>query len=487
MSSLKFGTSGLRGLVTDMRPDICGRYIRAFLGHLEAVGAGSRERSVLVGHDLRESSPAIAAVCLSAARQAGYQVIHCGALPTPALALEALRRGAPAIMVTGSHIPADRNGLKFFRPDGEIARSDEAAILARFELQDDRSAVIRAEMPDIDACALDNYRRRYASSRIFALDGMRIGIYQHSSVARDLIGEVLASLGAEPVPLCRSDVFVPVDTEALRAEDMEIVRSRARRERFDAIVSTDGDADRPLVACGQGCFLRGDVIGMLTASFLRAATVVTPVTSSSAVEKSALFGNVVRTRVGSPYVIEAMAAQSGKDAGVIVGFEANGGVLLGSPVVWEGFELKALPTRDALLPILSVLALARREGKTVSALAGRLPARFTVSDKLANVASEQSTSFLALFSDMRGIEVFLEGGGKLARVDRTDGARLMLPSGDVVHFRASGNAPELRCYAESSTPEQAARLLEWGLRKAAAAIERDAEKCEPVFRPHPAI
>lgn len=472
MSSLKFGTSGLRGLITDMRPDICGRYIRAFLRHLEAVGAGSRDQPVLVGRDLRESSPPIAAACLLAAQQAGYAVIDCGALPTPALALEAQRRGAPAIMVTGSHIPADRNGLKFFRPDGEIAKTDEAGILARFELRDDDPAVMGAERPVIDASAFDNYRRRYASSRVFALEGMRIGIYQHSSVARDLIAEVLASLGAEPVPLCRSNVFVPVDTEALRAEDVEIAQIWAGKEHFDAIVSTDGDADRPLVACEKGCFLRGDVIGMLTASFLGAATVVTPVTSSSAVEKSGLFRNVVRTKVGSPYVIEAMAAQALKDAGVTVGFEANGGVLLGSPVVWEGFELKALPTRDALLPILSVLALARRQGKTVAELGCMLPARFTASGRLADMANAQSTSFLALFSDIREIEVFLGGDKKLERIDRTDGARLMLTGGDVLHFRASGNAPELRCYAESSTPGQAARLLEWGLCKAASACRK---------------
>src|SRR5690606_26646769 len=139
----------------------------------------------------------------------------------------------------------------------------------------------------------------------FALSGMRVGVYQHSSVARDLIADILAKLGAEIVTLGRSKVFVPVDTEALRAEDVELARKWAAEHRLDAIVSTDGDADRPLVADERGQFLRGDVVGILTASLVGADTVVTPVTSSSAVELSGLFGNVVRTRVGSPYVIEA--------------------------------------------------------------------------------------------------------------------------------------------------------------------------------------
>ena len=57
--------------------------------------------------------------------------VGCGVVPTPALALEAARRGAAAVMVTGSHIPFDRNGLKFYRPGGEeIGKGDEAGILA---------------------------------------------------------------------------------------------------------------------------------------------------------------------------------------------------------------------------------------------------------------------------------------------------------------------------------------------------------------------
>lgn len=49
-------------------------------------------------------------------------------LPTPALALQAMQMNQPAIMITGSHITFDRNGIKFYRPDGEISESDEAAI-----------------------------------------------------------------------------------------------------------------------------------------------------------------------------------------------------------------------------------------------------------------------------------------------------------------------------------------------------------------------
>jgi phosphomannomutase len=47
---------------------------------------------------------------------------------------------------------------------------------------------------------------------------------------------------------------------------------------------------------------------------------------------------------------------------------------------------------------------------------------------------------------------------RVVSIDDTDGVRASLDSGDILHLRLSGNAPELRCYAEASTPERAALL-----------------------------
>ncbi len=144
----------------------------------------------------------------------------------------------------------------------------------------------------------------------------------------------------------------------------------AEKYKLDALVSTDGDADRPLVADENGVFLRGDSLGLLTARFLNADAVVTPVTSNTAIELSGLFAKVYRTRVGSPYVIEGME-QAVKDGyRRVVGFEANGGVLLGSSVTTDSGQLDALPTRDAMLPILSVLGMAAKDGVALSKLSG---------------------------------------------------------------------------------------------------------------------
>ena len=85
-----------------------------------------------------------------------------------------------------------------------------------------------------------------------------------------------------------------------------------------------------------------DVMGQITAEFLGAETVVTPVSSNSGVMQKG-FGAVVQTRIGSPYVIAGMEAAGGR----VAGYEANGGFLLGFDAKGPSGPLSALLTRLA--------------------------------------------------------------------------------------------------------------------------------------------
>lgn len=58
---------------------------------------------------------------------------------------------------------------------------------------------------------------------------------------------------------------------------------------------------------------------------------------------------------------------------------------------------------------------------------------------------------------------FTAGCGPVAHIDLTDGVRMVFSSADIVHLRASGNAPELRVYVEADTPERARELLRLGM------------------------
>jgi phosphomannomutase len=269
-------------------------------------------------------------------------------------------------------------------------------------------------------------------------------------------------LGAEVISLGRTNDFVPIDTEAVRPEDVIQARKWAQEYTFDAILSTDGDADRPLIGDEHGEWLRGDVVGILCAKFLGADVVVTPVSSNTLAEKSGWFSEVVRTRIGSPYVIAGMQQASSVSPGVLVGFEANGGFLLGSDVVRNGKRLLALPTRDAILPMLAVLAKAKEQGGKISTLVAGLPERYTASDRLQSFPTDESAAILkALQHDQeQATQVMAPNSGHVVSVDLTDGLRVTFSSGDIVHLRPSGNAPELRCYAESDTQTKAQSLCD---------------------------
>lgn len=462
-SGVRFGTSGARGRVADMSDAVCYAYVAAFLERVATTGDG-----VVLGHDLRPSSPRIAAACAAAIRDAGRTVRYAGALPTPALAAHAMRLGEPAVVVTGSHIPFDRNGIKFYRPDGEISKNDEQAMLAA--AIETGGASVPVALPEPDAAARDAYLRRYtAFFEPHALDGLRIAVWEHSGVARDLLCELLAALGAHVLRLGRTDTFVPVDTEAVGAEDAERAWRWASEHGFDALVSTDGDADRPLIADERGTFLRGDAVGLLTAMALDADAVVTPVSSNTAVELCGAFRTVLRTRIGSPYVIAGMAAVERHGAQRVVGYEANGGVLLGSPALNLGRRLAALPTRDAVLPMLALLTLARKRRVPLSALVDRLPERFTASGRLQAFAPEQGAALITrlTYDTEAAADLLAPRSGRLIDVNLTDGLRARFANYDIVHLRPSGNAPELRCYAESDTPAKAQALCDAALARIA--------------------
>ena len=463
----KFGTSGLRGLVDDLSDEVCYRITRGFLQHMRRV-AGIGRGPVFVAHDLRPSSPRISAAVAAAIRDAGLDLVYAGAVPTPALALASLGRAVPGVMVTGSHIPFDRNGIKFYRPDGELTKKDEAPVLA---LQPEAPAdLVLPTLPAPDETVAERYLARYERAFGGVMDGMRVGLYQHSAVGRDLNATLFERLGAEVVPLGRSDIFVPIDTEAVSASDRERGRLWAREKALDALVSTDGDGDRPLLGDETGTFLRGDALGILCARFLQADAVVTPVSSTTAIERSESFRTVRRTRIGSPHVLAAMTELTANHERV-VGFEANGGFMTASPVAVNGEALAPLPTRDAVLPVLATVALARREGVALSGLAATLPQRFTASDRLVDRPSDASLAFLAsLEADHAAQRRLLDGLGSIAKADATDGLRMTTERDEIVHLRPSGNAPEFRVYVEAASPERAEELLALGLERLSVAL-----------------
>ncbi len=507
---LTFGTSGLRGLVVDMTDREVYLNTAGFVRFLEAQGELPPGAPLAIGEDLRarctasslESSPRIARAVAKACADAGHPVIHCGRLPTPALAywasIDAPQRGKapmPAVMITGSHIPSDRNGVKFYKLRGEVLKSDEPAILAAVTAAREAHAALEDDPFDADGwlrvpapsvpvtpAAKDAYLTRYldAFGRDRPLDGCRLVLFEHSAVGRDLIAELLESLGAELVRTGRTDGFVAIDTEDLGPEPLARFAALVREHDASALISTDGDSDRPLLIDEQGRFHRGDLLGLVTALQLGVREAAVPVSTNDAVDLHAAAlaaaGEpglaITKTRIGSPWVIAAMQAAEAGGGGPIAGWEANGGFLLGSDLPMGAGTLKALPTRDAVLPLLAVLVGAARAGVPVSALFDALPARAATAALIDGVPPERSRAVIASLipqgePDHTAIaDAFapLDGLGAVAWSDTTDGLRVGFASGEILHLRPSGNAPQLRCYAVADSRERAETLLDGALR-----------------------
>jgi phosphomannomutase len=459
---VQFGTSGLRGLARDLTAGIAWQYSRAFARHLKKQAQSSSVTLVLVAADLRASSPAIKQQVIGGLLSEGMQVIDCGELPTPILAYAALTRGGAAIMVTGSHIPADRNGLKFYLPGGEISKADEVAISAL------AVECLNFKVPETSAVrVLDGLVRPFLERYIKCLPagilaGLRVGIYEHSTVARDPLRSLLVALGAEIVRLGHEENFVAVDTETVEDDTKRRLAAWARAHRLDAIVSADGDGDRPLVTDEQGSLLRGDLLGIIVANFLNADVVVTPVTTNSGTEVN-IGATIIRTRVGSPYVVAGMEKAKRDGYQAVLGFEANGGVLLGSDFKIGKTKLEALQTRDAFLPILCALVRCAQKAVPMSEMVKSYVLPHALAVKIEDFPVSVSRSLMLSLESEESTTAWLAPFGEVTTLDRVDGLRAMFSNGSIVHLRPSGNAPEMRCYVEATSSEEAVLTAEVAL------------------------
>ena len=215
-----------------------------------------------------------------------------------------------------------------------------------------------------------------------------------------------------------------------------------------------------------------------------------------------------KTKIGSPYVISALdeLRRAGKHTR-IVGWEANGGFLTGSDLPLTAGTLTALPTRDSALPILANLFAAAERRIGLAALWNRLPARFGRAGLLDNVPVALSQAILAhLIPPGEVIEVEFDSTGRvldrgrpgapptlltepaiqdwqqrrltlmrfftpalgfdvIVRINVLDGVRIYFRNGDVAHVRPSGNAPQLRIYANSDSQARADQIAELALRE----------------------
>lgn len=417
-----------------------------------------------------------------AVQNAGFEPVYCGTIPTQAVSLYGFSRKIPSIMVTGSHIPYDRNGIKFNLPEAEILKKDERAITKYYEkltkagessylFQKDGSLQKHGILPKINLKAGREYVDRYLGFlQPNILKGKKILVFQHSAVIRDMMVEIFEKLGAQVFKVGRSAEFIPIDTEAMRMIDLKNARAWARKCKADAICSADGDSDRPMLFDENGDFIRGDFLGVICSAYLKADSVSATASCTTALEKSGKFKKINRTKIGSPYVVEAMQKDEKRGYRRIVSYEANGGFLLQKTLSLHGRTLQSLPTRDSMLPILCALAYARENKLSLSDLVKKFPQRFVYSQSIKEFPTEKIQEMMGTFtkknmSFSKKAKKLFGLPAEVKKFDFLDGARMFLKNGEIVHVRPSGNSPEIRVYCETESVSRSQEVAESILKK----------------------
>ena len=111
--------------------------------------------------------------------------------------------------------------------------------------------------------------------------------------------------------------------------------------------------------------------------------------------------------------------------------------------------------------MLAVLVEAAGGRRSLADLSAALPPRATASGRIEHVAEARSRALLARLEASatdRDALARAVAGAPVVAIDTTDGLRMTLASGEILHLRASGNAPELRCYAEAAGEARARSL-----------------------------
>ena len=387
--------SGLRG-----RPGagLTPALVRQAVGGLLALLADAgRPLSVGVARDERPDGVELSAAVVGAAAEAGAEVVDFGAVSTPAAKLAARRLAlGGAVVVTGSHLGPDWNGLKLVAGPsyGPVDLRELPAPLAPSPQRGQVSQDGTAEAGHVAAVceSVDEELIRGARLRVRCSGGV-------GSAA----AAVLERLGCSP------------DGSAA-----------------DMTLALDADGDRLSLVDERGAALESDLVLALAAQARDARSVVKGADTSRVVDEvvSGRGGSVRTVAPGELHLVRELVASGGDLAG-----EGNGGVVVPSVGL----------ARDGLAAAVSILALRARTGRPLSALAAALPRRAIRRSSLPGSPAADLDRLAADFAAP------LPG-------DAEDGVRIERPDGAWALVRRSATEPVLRITAEAPTAEAADAL-----------------------------
>ena len=436
--------SGLRVTTDELTHELIASYAKAFASYLP-------DGPIVIGRDGRPSGVWMEEVIIETLLSCGRNVISLGIAPTPTIQLETEHSDAcGGISITASHNPSEWNGMKFLNAGGVFLNADENREFWKI-LENDR---LDEQNGNGHATIIEDPKQKHIEQIHTALRNLGIEIPHTSKSIVCVIDAVnasgstfvpalLESLDCESIALyCEGTGIFPHTPEPL-AEYLSDLMSAVSMHSADIGIAVDPDADRLVLidemghAIGEEKTLALCTMAILECADLRETNYSIAINMSTSNMSETLAEShgwtVHRTPVGEINVVQAM-----KQFNCIIGGEGSGGVIL--PACHYG--------RDSLIGIALIIALMKKTGKSLSALAELLPKTSMIKGKMPWSGSADEI-FQRIERHFAG--TFLE-------IRKDDGIWLRFTDG-WMHIRMSNTEPILRYIVESSDDQQAQHIV----------------------------
>ncbi|MBU0572082.1 hypothetical protein KKH23_00730 [Patescibacteria group bacterium] len=433
-----FGTSGIRGPAdTLFTEQFCFDIGKTFIKFLEK---HYKTGPIAVGIDPRDSSPRIKKQLFKGLATSDLKLFDEGITPVPSMNWLIKNTEIEAgVVVTGSHIAPELNGVKFYAHDEEVSYEDQKNIESIYEELKEKE-----KPPELEARTQQESRARDLYSQMLfemikdSLPKWKVAVDCANGAQSIVIPALLRKLGLEIFEInCDTEKdFIARDTDTDDKAETEELKKAVVEENCDFGIAYDGDGDRVVFIDEKGQFIQGEYSCSLVAKHSPGDTVVTTISSSQVVE--AIGKKIIRTKVGSPYVVGKM-----KEHKAPFGFEPNGGAISG----------EIMYTRDGGSMTMKIISLYSKLNGSFSSMFAQLPKYYMLRTKVDYKWELKDKIMEEAERRFKGI-----------KVEKIDGLKIWVDDQSWILFRSSQNAPEFRVFAESAAEDKAKTLLDDGVK-----------------------
>src|SRR5712675_1982758 len=458
---IKFGTDGWRGVIAE---DYTFENVRRVAGAIAAYVLNSEDpsRGLVIGYDTRFGSRRFAQAVAEVVAAAGIPVkLANDYTPTPALSYAVKMNGAAGgVMVTSSHNPWNWNGVKF---KGKFGGSATPAIMKKVEEELRAGAMPQGAQAAVEEVDLKTpYIAavcRFADMDLIGQAKFKVAVDSMYGSGRGILAGILRDRGVQHVSIRQevNPLFPGINPEPIEPH-ISLLQQTVLREKCDAGLATDGDADRIGAVAEDGSFVDSHKIFCVLLRWLLErkkwpGDVVRAFNTTRMLDRiAAKYGRKLHeTQIGFKYTADLMM-----EGDILIGGEESGGI---------GYS-RFLPERDGVLNCLLLANVMAEEGKPLGQLVADLqhefgPHYYGRRDLHIPDSVKQSAIQRARADSTQSV-----GRYRVLKKEHLDGVKFFLdaPTYDKgaeawVLFRASGTEPLLRAYAEAASPELVTEIL----------------------------